>query len=103
MLWFAAPGALGLLLPVMAALVLASISAEFIIVFSNAMLPDLVSPERLGRLSGFGWGLGYVGGLISLVLIITAPGLKEALAALPDVPGRQALASLVDYTITRHG
>jgi len=78
MLWFAAPGALGLLLPVMAALVLASISAEFIIVFSNAMLPDLVSPERLGRLSGFGWGLGYVGGLISLVLIITAPGLKEA-------------------------
>ena len=77
LLWFAAPGALTLLLPLMAALVLASVSAEFIIVFSNAMLPDLVAPERMGWLSGFGWGLGYVGGLISLVLIITAPGLKE--------------------------
>jgi heptaprenyl diphosphate synthase len=28
---------------------------------------------------------------------------RDELAALPDVPGRQALASLVDYTITRHG
>jgi heptaprenyl diphosphate synthase len=28
---------------------------------------------------------------------------RDVLAALPDVPGRQALASLVDYTITRHG
>ncbi|MDY6870746.1 MAG: nonaprenyl/(2E,6E)-farnesyl/geranylgeranyl diphosphat synthase [Actinomycetota bacterium] len=28
---------------------------------------------------------------------------RDELAALPDMPGRQALASLVDYTITRHG
>ena len=28
---------------------------------------------------------------------------REELAALPDVPGRQALATLVDYTIHRHG
>lgn len=83
LLWFAAPGALTLLFPLMAVLVLASVSAEFIIVFSNAMLPDLVAPEHLGRLSGFGWGLGYVGGLISLVLIISAPGLKE-------MPGQMA-------------
>jgi heptaprenyl diphosphate synthase len=27
----------------------------------------------------------------------------EQLAALPDLPGRQALASLVEYTVTRHG
>ena len=27
----------------------------------------------------------------------------EELAGLPDVPGRRALASLVDYTINRHG
>jgi heptaprenyl diphosphate synthase len=28
---------------------------------------------------------------------------RDELAALPEGPGRQALASLVDYTITRHG
>ena len=28
---------------------------------------------------------------------------REELAALPDGPGRQALATLVDYTINRHG
>ncbi len=77
LLWFAAPGASDAFLLVMAALVLAAVSAEFIVVFSNAMLPDLVSPARLGSLSGFGWGLGYVGGMVSLVLIIGMPGLKE--------------------------
>lgn len=77
LLWLAAPGALDVFAPVMGAVVLAAVSAEFIIVFSNAMLPDLVSPARLGRLSGFGWGLGYVGGLLSLVMIIGVPGLKE--------------------------
>jgi len=28
---------------------------------------------------------------------------REELAALPDVPGRRALASLVEYTVNRHG
>jgi heptaprenyl diphosphate synthase len=28
---------------------------------------------------------------------------RQELAALPDLPGRQALATLVDYTINRHG
>ncbi len=77
LLWFAIPGDTAAVMPVLAALVAAAISVEFIIVFSNAMLPDLVSPKRLGRLSGFGWGLGYVGGLLSLVLIIGLPGLKD--------------------------
>ena len=28
---------------------------------------------------------------------------RDELASLPDVPGRAAMASLVDYTVTRHG
>ena len=44
--------------------------AEFAIVFTNAMMPDLVSSNYLGRLSGYGWAIGYVGGLISLVLVL---------------------------------
>jgi heptaprenyl diphosphate synthase len=53
----------------------------------------------------------------ALRLLRRSPGMKQAkatvaryaqqardeLAALPDMPGRPALASLVDYTISRHG
>jgi MFS transporter, UMF1 family len=83
LLWLAAPGDLGALPLVIGALLMAAISAEFIIVFSNAMLPDLAPPGLLGRLSGFGWGLGYVGGLFSLIVIIVVPGVK-------DMPGQLA-------------
>jgi len=50
-----------------AAVVLATVGAEMSIVFNNAQLPHIVRPERMGWLSGFGWGLGYCGGLIALV------------------------------------
>jgi MFS transporter, UMF1 family len=33
--------------------------------FIASFLPDLGPPEALGRISGFGWALGYVGGLVS--------------------------------------
>lgn len=32
-----------------------------------AFLPEITTPERMGRVSGAGWALGYVGGLLSLV------------------------------------
>lgn len=31
-----------------------------------AFLPELAEPESLGKVSGLGWGLGYIGGLVSL-------------------------------------
>lgn len=39
-------------------------------VFYDAFLPEICSPEDIGRVSGFGWALGYVGGLISLVVAL---------------------------------
>lgn len=48
----------------------ATIAAEYAMIFYNSMLPDLVSFERVGRWSGWGWGMGYVGGLICLVLAL---------------------------------
>ena len=39
---------------------------EMALVFYNAMLPELAGPERVGRVSGWGWSLGYCGGLLSL-------------------------------------
>ncbi len=34
--------------------------------FIAAFLPELVPPEQMGRLSGLGWTIGYLGGLIAL-------------------------------------
>jgi UMF1 family MFS transporter len=33
---------------------------------AGAFLPDIARPESLGRLSGWGWSVGYLGGLVSL-------------------------------------
>jgi MFS transporter, UMF1 family len=67
-LWFGKPGEGAML--VLVAFALASIGAEFATVFNNAMMPTLVQRDRLGRLSGTGWATGYVGGLLSLVLVL---------------------------------
>ena len=52
------------------ALTVAIISRELAMVFYNAMLPGLAPPGYIGRLSGWGWAAGYVGGLASLVLAL---------------------------------
>lgn len=77
LLWLAQPGQLQLLPLVLLGLILANISAEYSIMFNNALLPGLETPKRVGRLSGFGWGMGYTGGLIALfsVLIVSQPEL----------------------------
>lgn len=53
---------------VMTMIVLANTAFEIALVFNNAMLPNLVPPERMGRVSGWAWGMGYAGGLVCLVL-----------------------------------
>ena len=50
----------------LAAFVVANVAFEVGIVFYNAFLPALAPPERIGRVSGWGWSLGYVGGLLCL-------------------------------------
>lgn len=69
MLWFAVPGMDDLTL-VLLAVALAVFGMEFAAVFNNAMMPSLVPRAELGRLSGSAWGLGYIGGLITLVLVL---------------------------------
>ncbi len=49
---------------------IANIGFEMGTVFYNAMLPGLVPQSKLGRLSGWAWGLGYAGGLACLVLTL---------------------------------
>lgn len=69
-LWFAAPGAPYAIALALVAFAIATVAAEVAAVFNNAMMPHLVPPDRLGRLSGAGWALGYAGGLVALVLVL---------------------------------
>ena len=50
--------------------IIANISFEIGTVFCNAYLAELSSEKRIGKVSGMAWGLGYVGGLIALVLAL---------------------------------
>jgi UMF1 family MFS transporter len=68
LLWFAAPGANIVL--VLAFFSLASVAAEFSIVFNDSMLPRLVPEHDIGRISNLAWGLGYLGGMIALIAIV---------------------------------
>lgn len=36
--------------------------------FIASFLPELAPPERMGRVSGYGWAWGYMGGLFSLLI-----------------------------------
>jgi MFS transporter, UMF1 family len=68
-LWFAVPGS-PLLYPFIC-IILASIAAEFSIVFNDSMMPRLVSESQIGRISNIAWGLGYLGGMIVLIAVVT--------------------------------
>ncbi len=61
------PHAVGLALAIF---VVGNVGFELGMVFYNSFLPTIASPERIGRVSGYGWGLGYVGGLVCLVLAL---------------------------------
>ncbi len=69
-LWWAAPGAPNGIAVALVAFAVGTIAVEIAAVFNNAMMPSLVPPERLGRLSGTGWAMGYAGGLLSLVVVL---------------------------------
>jgi MFS transporter, UMF1 family len=45
-----------------------AVFAEFAGVSYNAMLPQGSTPETVGRVSGFGWSMGYFGGIVLLLV-----------------------------------
>ena len=69
-LTFVAPGPPHAALLALALFVIANVGFELGAVFYNAYLPDIASPARIGRVSGYGWALGYAGGLVALVIAL---------------------------------
>lgn len=75
-LWFVAPD------PQFAVLALglsglAIFFSELGFMFYNALLPRLADAAITGRISGYGWGLGYIGAILALILVL-------AIFILPD-------------------
>ncbi|MDO5727594.1 MAG: MFS transporter, partial [Bowdeniella nasicola] len=42
---------------------------EFASVHYNALLNNLSTKATIGRISGFGWGMGYLGGIVLLLIV----------------------------------
>jgi len=65
LLYFTEPGKV---LMALVLFVFANFSFEMGNVFYNAYLPDIAPPDKIGRISGYGWSFGYVGGLLAMLI-----------------------------------
>ena len=82
---FITPDQSNAVLKALTVFVIANVAFEVGMVFYNAFLPAIASPARIGRVSGYGWGLGYAGGLVCLVV---------ALLVFVGLPGSDPLLAL---------
>jgi UMF1 family MFS transporter len=71
LLYVGVPGSNSYLVVIVLGLVvLANIGLEMGTVFYNAMLPDIANKQKIGRISGLAWAMGYIGGLCCLVVAL---------------------------------
>ena len=68
-LWFTAPDGSNLMWMLMA-FAFGFIGAEYALIFINSQLPSLGPPEETGAISGAGFAFGYLGGLVTLILML---------------------------------
>lgn len=104
LLWYATPAAPALYLwIVLGGLLIATIAGEFTAVLNNSLMPRIVSAAQLGRVSGGGWALGYVGGLISLVLtagfLLSDPATGRTLLGLDPILTLDAVSHEADRLV----
>ena len=52
--------------------ILAEIGYRGAQVFYNSLLPEIAAPDEIGKVSGIGWAIGSLGGIICLLLILPA-------------------------------
>ncbi|HRP07078.1 MAG TPA: MFS transporter [Gemmatimonadales bacterium] len=67
---FVVPGTPNAVITALVAFAVANIAFELGNVFYNSFLPEIASPERIGRISGYGWALGYAGGLACMAIAL---------------------------------
>ena len=60
----------GAIVPSIVLVAVSLICFETAVNLVSAFLPELVPQSQIGRMSGLGWGLGYLGGLFTLALCL---------------------------------
>ena len=77
-------------------LAVGSVVASVAEVNYNASMDDLATEQNVGRISGFGWGMGYLGGIIVLLLIyFTLISPDVGLFGVTDTDGLDIRVSMV--------
>ncbi len=75
-----------------------------------SFLPELARPEAMGRVSGWGWALGYVGGMLTLALclayVLSAQARQESAAQFVPMTmlitaGLYGLAALATFVLMK--
>ncbi len=69
LLWFALPQQ-NYIFFTLGCFIAGTIGLEVASVFYNSFLPHIAPKKYIGRISGWGWGLGYVGGIIALSIAL---------------------------------
>ncbi|KQC08295.1 MAG: ABC transporter permease [Smithella sp. SDB] len=80
-LYFVGPGNI---LPGILLIILSNVGFSLSESFVSSFLPDLGPPEDLGKISGYAWGLGYFGGLLSTAAVIF--GLNASVYTMDNFP-----------------
>ena len=99
LLWFSKPSQ-SYLLYTLVIVGIANLFYELSLIFYNSLLKDISSSKNLGKSSGFGFALGYIGGivilLISIKLFIDTDSLPFGLTK-EDSQNIRAIALLVSF------
>ncbi|MBY6185356.1 MFS transporter [Marinobacter hydrocarbonoclasticus] len=90
-LYFVGPGAIGWAILLITISNVAWMLSE---VFCASFLTDLSTPANMGLISGIGWGVGYIGGLLSLVMVLFGVITTTAETDLPAYVHQNQLAML---------
>ncbi|RMA43455.1 MFS transporter [Rhodophyticola porphyridii] len=68
-LWLAVPGDFNLVF-ILCFFAIGLIGMEFATIFTNSLMPSLGGRGDMGRISGTGWAIGYLGGFLALVIML---------------------------------
>jgi len=74
---------------------IANVGFEMGGVFLNAYLPEIAPKEKIGRISGYGWSFGYIGGLIALAICYV-------FFVSPDIPINPFTSDKLDISSYEH-
>ncbi|MFP3945121.1 MAG: MFS transporter [Alphaproteobacteria bacterium] len=86
-IWFAEPGVAGAVIIALVFITLANVMMEFATCYHNALLVRVISPVHVGAVSGAGYAVNWLAGLVLIAIwYVTVQNPGTAFIPLPDVP-----------------